>query len=100
TDVSPAQKFVSETDTVTISGTGFQVGATVELTDGTNSYMLTVTDETTTTLTVTVPDTVAISVYDVVVTNPDTQAATAVDAYTVLADPVTVFTSYLPIITR
>lgn len=96
TDVTPAEKMTTETTAVTITGENFQTGATVALVNGGNSYELNITSQNGTTLVVTVPDSIPTGTYDVVVTNPDEQTATASDAFTVnFAGSI-----YLPLITR
>jgi hypothetical protein len=82
TSVSPNSGTADGGTSVTISGTGFQSGATVSI-GGTNA---TVSSNTSTALTVSTPAHAAGTV-DVVVTNPDGTGATASAAYSYVAAP-------------
>lgn len=95
TGISPNEKPVFITQTANITGTDFQTGVIVELVDGTNRYTLSTQTSSGTLIVVTVPNTIPIGEYDVVITNPDSQTVTLTDAYRV-----TEYKTYLPLILR
>jgi hypothetical protein len=88
--------------TVTLTGSNFMPGATVRLVDGADEYPLqNVNRESATTMTAVVPTNAPIGTYDVVVTNPDLQAATLLNGLgvgeeIVIAD----YFVYLPVIQK
>ncbi|MCI0393823.1 MAG: PKD domain-containing protein, partial [Chloroflexi bacterium] len=74
---------------VTVFGLNFMPGATVELVDGSNVFPLTgVTYISSTELEAVVPAGLPVGIYDVVVTNPDTQSGVLVDGFEIF-QPIT-----------
>lgn len=98
-NVSPGSAVQGETASVTISGTGFQTGATVAFSPsnpGLTMNNLQVVDSNTITLSVTLAVNAATGALNVTVTNPDTQSATANGAFTVLVLPALSITAVNP----
>ncbi|MDP1823565.1 MAG: IPT/TIG domain-containing protein [Archangium sp.] len=83
TSVSPARGPVGGGTTITLTGTDFQAGASVQL-GGVPAFAVTVTSATTATA---VTNGSAAGAVDVVLTNPDTQRATLAGAFTYDAAP-------------
>ena len=73
TGYTPNRSTAGQSASVTITGSGFQLGTTVTI----GSTPATVTNTTLTSLTFTVPASLASDTYTITVTNPDTQTATA-----------------------
>ena len=80
TDISPAEIFVNTGGDVVITGDFFWVDE-VELVDGSDRYTLTVNSWNATTIEATIPDSVPVGVYDVVVTNQDAQSDELSDSF-------------------
>lgn len=78
--ISPNRGSVTLPTAITVTGTGFATGVTVTV-GGVAATGVVVVNATT--VTATVPAGLPLGVTDVVVTNPDTQSATAAGAYTV-----------------
>ncbi len=83
TDVAPGIVAAGQQTIITVTGTNFLDGAVVTLL-GTTNYTLATTYVSGTQLTAVVPANVDIDMYDVQVTNPDTQSATLTDGLEVI----------------
>ena len=94
TTITPAEVSVNQSVTVTINGSNFWVDK-VELVAGADRYELSVVAWDENSITATVPATVPVGSYDLVVTNLDAQTAELADAFTV--NPYALF---MPIITN
>ncbi|MDJ0752003.1 MAG: IPT/TIG domain-containing protein [Ardenticatenaceae bacterium] len=92
--ITPDSTGINQEVEVTISGTNFRVDK-VELVSGSTRIELTVLSSDGSSITATVPDTIAVGTYDVVVTNVDTQSTMLAGAFTVEN-----FTLFLPYISR
>ncbi|MEI6208005.1 MAG: IPT/TIG domain-containing protein [Desulfuromonadales bacterium] len=88
TAASPALKAGAVAQTVTITGTNFYPGATVAFSNtGVTGGTVTVVDQNTITLPVTISAAAATGASNVTVTNSDTQTATGTGIFTVTAGP-------------
>ncbi len=96
TAVTPAALSTGFATTITLTGSNFMPGATVSLRQGSTIIPLTgVTVVNATTVTAVVPATVAVGVYDLILTNPDAQSATLPEGLTVQT-----ISLYLPVIIK
>lgn len=92
TSVDPVSVTDDVATTVTLTGANFMPGATVSMTDGTDTYPLSdVSTISGSTLTAVVPAGLPEGMYDVVVTNPDDQTATLSEGIQVYSPEYTVY---------
>lgn len=94
TSVTPATFELGATTTITITGTGFIEGTTVEL-SGIGTVADTFINDTT--LTVNLPGSITAGTYDVTVSDPTPETATLTDAFTIMAPTPTLAPTLAPL---
>ncbi len=98
TAVTPTEIPVGTATTITLTGSNFMPGAAISLRQGATLIPLTqVTVLNATTATAVVPQSTALGIYDVVLTNPDSQSATLPGSLTIFQQT---FFLYLPAIMK